>query len=289
MAQLKKDGAEKIIVCNKLKGKKSEVYPFQIEDMKKMITYFKAHNMWNYYLMFVLSCNLARRVGDMLSLRWVNFFDPKTGGFRKDLFEIVEEKTNKLSNPHINAACREAINDYIHHTKCKPYLDSYNEFVFLQLSGNYRGRVMSDSAYLKALKKAALDLGIEYNVGTHSGRKTFGMMSRMLHPNDYDSMELLRSIYNHSSTSTTSHYIGLTKQKVDAYYDDMGNFFTDYVTGEKELDPITARPVVTIDKSDLYDIIKTAFRAGKSSINSDGSDDLDIVTSLFEMVEDLQK
>ena len=110
MAQLKKDGTEKVICChNKKKGKKSEVYTLELDDMRKLINYFSGNEMWIHYLMLVVSCNLARRVNDTLSLRWENFFDPRTGSFRKDILEIQEDKTDKLANPHINSAVRAAV------------------------------------------------------------------------------------------------------------------------------------------------------------------------------------
>lgn len=97
----------------KKRGTKSEVYPFEIQDMKKLIAYFEEKEQWIMYLLFVLSCNMARRVGDMLALKWVNFFVPETGKYRKDILEIVEDKTDKLANPHINTAVKKAIELYI--------------------------------------------------------------------------------------------------------------------------------------------------------------------------------
>lgn len=290
MAKLKIDGTEKKICNNKKKGKKSEVYPFEIHDMKKMTEYFASNGMWLQYLIFVLSCNMARRVGDMLTLRWINFFDPKTGKFREDILEIMEDKTDKLANPRINSACRAAINLYIEKTGCDVSKDNYTSNVFMQLSGTHKGCVLSDSGYLKSLKKAAEAVGIEYNIGTHSPRKTFGMMSRMLHPGDYDSMELLQTIYNHSSAKTTKHYIGLTKKKIDAYYDDMGNFFDDYIVGNKEYESIAEKPVVNIDANDLRDVIKAAYEAGMNSARSvDAMVHVSNITALMQMVESLMK
>lgn len=288
--KLKKDGSPKIISQNKRKGKKSEVYPFEIEDMKKMIMYFSENEMWLHYMLFVLSCNLARRIGDMLSLKWENFFYPETGKFRADILEIQEDKTDKLANPRINSACREAINLYIEKTGCDVAKDNYTVPVFMQLTGNHKGNVISDSGYLKALKKAANKVGIEYNVGTHSARKTFGMMSRMLHPSDYDSMELLQTIYNHSDTKTTKNYIGLTKQKVDAYYDDMGTFFDEYVTGDKEYTISANKPIVSLDTNDLRDIIKAAYEAGKNNAdNTNMMVHVESINLIMQMVDELVK
>lgn len=288
--KLKKDGTEKKICQNKQKGKKSEVYAFEVSDIKKMIAYFSENEMWLQYMMFVLSCNMARRVGDMLSLKWVNFFDPSTGKYRHDILEIREDKTDKLANPRINSACRAAINLYIEKTGCKVSAENYTMPVFMQLSGTHKGCVLSDSGYLKSLKKAAQAVGIEYNVGTHSPRKTFGMMSRMLHPGDYDSMELLQTIYNHSDTKTTKHYIGLTKQKIDSYYDDMGSFFDEYVIGEKEYAVQGQSPIVSIDTNDLRDIIRTAYESGKNNAgNVDAMVHIDAINSIMQMLESLAK
>ena len=275
---------------NKRKKKKSEVYPFEIEDLKKMILYFQENSMWLHLLLFTFGCNMARRISDTLSLQWYHIFDPKTGLLRKDILPIAEQKTDKLANPKINSACREAINMYIEKTGCNPSLNNYREYVFMQLSGTYKGHIMSSRGYLKALKKAAAYVGIKYNVGTHSTRKTFGMMSRMLHPSDYNSMELLQTIYNHSDTKITKHYIGLTKQEIDRYYDDMGDFFNDYVTGDKVYHDISSVPIVSINANDLKDVIKLAYERGRDNAHStDAMQHIDTITDILKLVEQLEK
>lgn len=291
MAQLKKDGTEKkICCCNKKKGKKSEVLPFEVDDIKKMAAYFQSHEMWLHYLCFVIGLNLARRINDTLSLKWENFFDPKTGKFRDDILEIKEDKTDKLANPRINSACRAAIKLYIEKTGCDVTKNNYTVPVFMQLTGTHKGTVLSDSGYLKSLKKVAAAVGIEYNVGTHSPRKTFGMMSRMLHLGDYDSMELLQTIYNHSSTKITKSYIGLTKKKIDTYYDDMGNFFDDYIVGGKEYKEVSDRPIVSLDTNDLRDVIKAAYEAGMDSAHSnDAMVHVENINMIMQMIEGLAK
>ena len=240
---------------NKKKGAKSEVQPFEVNDIKKMTKYFEDNKMWTQYLLFTVGCNMARRVGDTLTLTWEHFYNPATGNFRTDILEITEDKTDKLANPRINKAVRDAILRYIAETGCDPSENGYKNHVFTQLTGTHKGNVITSDGYRKALKKAAVAVGIEYNVGTHSPRKTFGMVSRMLHPNDYDSMELLQTIYNHSDTKTTKHYIGLTKKKIDQYYDDMGEFFGDYVTGNKQYNKAMNKPTITIEWADLRDVL----------------------------------
>ena len=288
--KLRKDGTPKKICQNKQKGRKSEVYAFEAEDMRRMLRFFAEKEQWIHYLLMVLGCNMARRVGDTLSLSWLHFFNPKTGELRSDLLEIEEDKTDKLANPRINSACRAAIELYLEKTGCDPSEDGYKKPVFLQLSGTHKGAILTDDGHRKAIKKAAQALGITYNVGTHSARKTFGMTSRMLHPGDYDSMELLQTIYNHSDTKTTKHYIGLTKQKVNAYYDDMGSFFDEYIVGDGQYQIGTQSPIVSLNSCDLRDILKAAYEAGRQNAGeADAMVHVDAINTLLDMVEQLSK
>jgi len=289
-AKLRKDGTPKIIVQNKKRGRKSEVYPFSVQDLKLMHKYFADHEWWIHYLLFVFGCNMARRINDTLSLTWEHVFNPKTGVFREELLEIQEDKTDKLANPRINSACRSAINLYIAKTGCDPSLDGYAHPIFMQLSGTHRGSVLTDDGHRKAIKKAAADVGITYNVGTHSARKTFGMISRMLHPNDYESMELLQTIFNHSDVKTTKNYIGLTKQKVNSYYDDFGDFFTEHIEGNTEYTNMESSPIITLDQSDLYDVLKMAYEEGRNNAqNPDPIAHVDSITALIQIVQNLAK
>lgn len=287
--KLKKDGTPKRVKCNKKRGKKSEVYPIQIGDIRRIMDWFVNNQKWEHYLIFVVGINMARRIGDTLSLRWEHFFNAN-GTFRADLLEIIEDKTDKLANPHINSAVRNAINLYLEQTGVNPAENDYRDYVFTQTSGNFKGRIVSADGYRKSLKKAAVELGIEYNIGTHSTRKTFGMISRMLHAGDYDSMELLQTIYNHSDTKTTKRYIGLTKSKVDKYFDDMGNFFDEYVTGNKTFAEVAETPVVSIDVNDLRDVIKMAYKAGADNAGAtDPAVHLEAMSNILAMIEELQK
>lgn len=272
----------------KKESKKREVYPFQPEDIQKMIEHFESNEKWIHYLLFIISCNMARRVGDNLNLQWKHFFN-ENGTFREDLLEIQEEKTDKLANPHINKAVKQAINKYLEKMNYNPADNNYEGYVFMQLSGTHCGKVLTKDASLKAIKNAAKVCGITYNVGNHSTRKTFGMINRMLHPNDYDAMQILQKIYNHSSESSTMHYIGLDKAKADKYYDDMGDFFNDCVFEKKNI-VINNCPVLTIGTADLRDILKMAYDMGmENSKETDYNIHVETMNILMNMVDELKK
>ena len=287
--KLKKDGTPKHTVCNKKKGVSSEVMPIQIPDIKKILNYFEENKKWECYLIFVFSCNMARRIGDTLSLTWQHIFY-SDGEMREDLLPIAEDKTDKLASPHINSAVRKAIQVYLENTKLNPSDNGYMNPVFVQTSGKYKGRVITADGYRKALKKAADEVGIKYNIGTHSPRKTFGMISKLLHPNDPYCMELLRNIYNHTDSKTTEHYIGMTREMINKFYDDMGEFFEGYVTGDKVYNGIGESPVVCLESHDLREIIKEAYKMGaENAENIDPVIHINAMNEIMKMVDKLKK
>ena len=69
------------------------------EDMCKIYRHLMDQKRWNIYLLFVLNYNLSRRVGDLLSAKWSDFFDEKWK-VRK-FWELTEGKTHKIGRAHV--------------------------------------------------------------------------------------------------------------------------------------------------------------------------------------------
>lgn len=285
--------------CGKRAGQKSEVFAYEPADAAKMIAYFASHQKWIHYLLFTIQTISARRVGDLIGycnkqsgkkesdgLLWCDFFYPANGQFRREIRSFKEQKTGKLASPMIPEAIRDAITLYCEKTGCDPSANNYQNPVFLQLSGTHKGKVVSYAGVQKALKEAAAACDIEYNVGTHSARKTFGAATKMLHPGDASCIEALQGYYNHSSSAITNRYIGLTKKKTDGYVEDMGNFFNEYIVGGKEIPMQIASPVISVDTEALFQLIQQAFYAGK---NSDGSNDAALVIELTKQINNIRK
>ena len=282
----------------KKRGQKSEVFAYDPTDMAKIISYFSENSMWIHYLLFTIQVNSARRVGDLIGytnketgkkmsgLIWSDFFNPENGKLRNEIRSFAEQKTGKLASPMINSAMRDAIALYCEKTGCSPSENNYGNPVFMQLSGTHRGKVLSYSGAMKALKEAAAACEIEYNIGTHSARKTFGAVTKMLHPGDANVMEALQSIYNHSSSAITNRYIGLERKQTDGYASDMGEFFNEYAVAGKEIPLEIGTPVINVATNDLIDLIQTAFLAGKSS---DGTNDIAIMADLMKQIEKMKR
>ena len=271
---------------NKTKGKRAEVYTLKIDDVKKLFDYFEENELWQYQLMFSLQVFMGRRAGDTLALTWEDFFNPATGDFYENT-EIQEQKTGKIATPKIAEPCRNYIRSYIEHTGVDPSENNYGNPVFLQTSGNYKGRVVKVDSYRKVLKKAGEEVGIGYNIGTHSARKFFGMMCMNLHPNDPRRMEVVQKIFNHSSAKITLRYIGLEKEHIDQYYDDMGEFYSKYIIGDGKFEFAKDTPVVYMDSTALRNILQKAYQAGMdNSGNADPKLHLVAFNEIMQLVDE---
>lgn len=232
-------------------GEKQEVYPFRAtEDLQKMHNYFIEKKMYRDDMMFRLGVNVGLRAGDLLMLTWNQVF-PEVMGEITDTITIKEEKTDKFRTFYLNASARSAIMDYykilvgeynariekysVKRNACKEGSKMYekwnnmveeiqaeldnlaNDYLFKSREGGY---IEVRPAGL-ILKKAAKAVGIKYNVGTHSMRKTFGYHQLKAHKDDAEFLCHLQNMFNHSSPQITLRYCGLESEKMHDYYDDV--------------------------------------------------------------------
>jgi integrase len=114
--------------ATKKKGK-TEVYPFwNLEDIKKMIDYFKECNDWDSYLTFMFGLLLGRRIGDTVMVRWSDFFY-ENGKRKEEITTIEEQKTGKITGLPVSDMVYDVINTYCDKMNFNP-MEHYNEYVF---------------------------------------------------------------------------------------------------------------------------------------------------------------
>lgn len=151
---------------------------------------------------------------------------------------------------------------------------------FLRDQEWYEAINTQSSAYRSFFKKAADFCDIKYPVSTHTPRKTFGLWSRKLHPYDIDSLEILQEWYGHSDIKTTMHYIGLDKQRISKYANDMDDLLQSVSNGEDF--KIKNAPVISVKTADLREIIMLTINASKNGEDADK-----ILNDAYTMVEEL--
>lgn len=140
----------------------------------------------------VLEANLGLRIGDVLALTLNSII---TDGDRYRL-NIVEDKTDKRR------------------TFTVP-IDIYNYIRMYCLENNIKSNArifdISDRAIQKQLKLVCDYLGFE-NISTHSFRKYF---ATQIYINNNYNIALVRQLLQHSNTSITQKYIGISTQEVE--------------------------------------------------------------------------
>lgn len=147
-------------------------------------------------LICLLGTNCGLRISDILNL---DVKDVKNQNY----FELVEIKTGKRKRLPVN-------------NKLKPLIAKFtkdrnnNEPLFVSKHGNRLERTQ----YYRILKEACNKAGIDYKIGTHTLRKTFGYH----HYKKYKDIAILQKIFNHSSPLVTLIYIGINQDILDDSY-----------------------------------------------------------------------
>ena len=163
--------------------------------LKKIERILKQQSLRN-LLMFLIGTNCGLRISDILNL---NVGDVRN----KTYIDIIEKKTNKPKRFPIN-------------TKLKPLLEKFTqgrndkEPLFLSVFNN---RMERTQCY-RIINLACREAGVDYKIGTHTLRKTFGYH----HYQKFKDVVVLQKIFNHYSPQITLRYIGIDQDMIDNSY-----------------------------------------------------------------------
>ncbi|RCX20159.1 phage integrase family protein [Anaerobacterium chartisolvens] len=179
------------------------VEPIRSKVKIKQMYYYLSGREAKYALLFKFGLNTGLRISDVLPVRVKDVYC-ENGKFR-DYLILKEKKTGKEKKIKLNAALRNAIEDYVKNESL-----TLGEYFFWSKKGKYLSRIQ---AY-RVLKEAAEIIGIE-NFGTHSLRKTWGYWT---YKASRYNIGLIMDTFNHSSPSITLRYIGVNQDQKDELY-----------------------------------------------------------------------
>jgi len=148
------------------------------------------------------------RISDILKLKWNDILN-------KDVFVLVETKTQKSREIRINAQLKKHINECYNHIK-----PSSNE---RQIFLSQKNSVYSVQWLNKIFKsiKSRYNLRID-NFSTHTLRKTFGReVFSKAGTNAEIAIVRLSQLFNHSSVTITRRYLGITRDELLEAYDSL--------------------------------------------------------------------
>lgn len=204
------------------------------DDMRKIYNYLIEKRCWNIYLLYVLNYNLSRRIGDLLNTKWSDFFDERWR--MRKYWSLIEKKTKKKNDIKLNRAVKIAFDTFFEYETAFEKTDkTYDDYVFKQLHGTHKGKVISQEGYRQALIKIENELALEKKLRSHGFRR--GAFTNMLesHPNDPKAKTIIMDISKHSSEQMLSHYIGESDKNKDRYLEDLGDDFIKYAINGEEV------------------------------------------------------
>lgn len=183
----------------------------EAEPIKKISDINAMHRVltkWGYVReaeCFIIGCNFALRVGDLLSLT--------VEQAQAEKIKKTEQKTGKFKEFPINDSARMAINrllNWYHLNNIKPV------YLFQATGNRAKGlnKAISTRHLNNRLKAAAEAIGLDYSVSSHSMRKSMGYHAY----NQGVDVRNLQVLFNHKSEFQTLTYIGVTKRTVSDVY-----------------------------------------------------------------------
>ena len=145
--------------------------------------------------------NLSLRIGDLLNLKYTELnLDDRT-------LKLTEAKTGKLKLIRLNAS---AIAVIARRQQEQPA----DAWLFQVHSNRAKDKPVSRVSVSRVFKAVGDVLGL--NINTHSMRKSRGMAMF----SDGVPIEKIARVLNHSNTTSTLRYLGITKEEVLRTYDD---------------------------------------------------------------------
>lgn len=182
-------------------------------------------------------------------------YQPKTDWINRCMLNVYSENS-------IDAWCRVLNKDFSDKRKEKIFNDfhkqkkysSLGDYLYYEVEYNDVVKWQTDD-YRKKLKKAVEDVGIQYQVSSHSLRKSFGYWIHKTHPFDPDCLLSLQKLFNHSDLQTTINYIGLTEEKNRQLINDHGEFIHNVLAGKGD-EIVRNMPVISLKSDDFGKIIR---------------------------------
>ncbi|MGN1044028.1 MAG: tyrosine-type recombinase/integrase [Acutalibacteraceae bacterium] len=188
-----------------------------LEEIEKIKKYFLDRKEYRNYCLFIVGITTGYRCGDLLSLKFSDFFDEDYSWKRE--IDIVEQKTKKRRKMPISGSIKNALNLYIRQIG---YFE-LDEYVFKSQKG--KNKPIGISPMRSIFNKMAIDLKLPYHCSTHFLRKTFAYWFLQVHKNDMTTLATLQDILNHSSEKMTLKYCGIEKERKEQMLKSLENLW----------------------------------------------------------------
>jgi len=173
------------------------------KQLKELAGYFLDREQYRNYALIVLGVCTALRIGDLLSIKWVDVYDFEREDFNTHI-TLTEKKTGKTKTIALNKQAIKALRLLFPHRR--------GEYIFV--SNRKNENAISRTQAWRIIKAAATAIKIVGCIATHSLRKSAGyhLWKAGVLP------VMLMDIFNHSSFEITKRYLGISQDDRDRIY-----------------------------------------------------------------------
>lgn len=176
-----------------------------LEHIQMIRDYLVSKERYRDNLLFIMGINFGLRIGDLLKLRVGNIINENLE-YRFPI-QIQEQKTGKPRKVFVNQAVDDAFALYVENR----FNVSLNDYLFTGSNGNTPMRRQSVDRIFRQIMR---ELDLPYNSGTHMFRKTFAYWTLKISPDRQRALYMLQKMLNHSSSTTTLFYAGITDDEI---------------------------------------------------------------------------
>ncbi len=190
-------------------GQKTTTTFLPWEIYLSMVAKLERDKNYKFCLLLAVGVNTGLRISDLLKLRVSDVMG-------KDTFKINEGKTGKERNIKINKDLRIILDRVI-----PKYVKSDDDML---LFINRFGTKAIDQSYVNVKFKELCkkyNIKVDGNLSSHTFRKTLGRRVAEVHNYSDQSFLMLSKLFNHSNTTVTRTYLGITEGEIHELYDSL--------------------------------------------------------------------
>lgn len=264
-------------------------------DIKNMMDYFRDNEKYDEFMILMFGMLLARRIGDILSLKWSDFYY-ENGSKKETLNTLIEQKTDKIVEISVTNITWDYIDWYCNIKHINP-MEHFNEDIFQCAYKDELGDNYTEEEYYEAIRKQSgmfryeFKKNAEFNgikeVSTHSLRKTFGYIAHQINKYDPDGLPVLQTIFGHSDIETTKRYIDIMSEKAEKMFNDVGKYISDIDNGVVPI--IDNIPAIALKTNDMRDVILFVYNKGRENANiTDLNVHMETMNKFLLMVEEMR-
>jgi integrase len=188
-------------------GQKTTTTFLPWETYLSLVAKLERDHNYKFCLLLAVGVNTGLRIGDLLRLKASDLVG-------HDTFKIEEGKTGKERNIKINKDLREILDRVLP----KYIQGSFDRLLFL----NKYGTKAIDKSYVNVKFKEICKkykVKVDGNLSSHTFRKTLGRRVAEVHNYSDQSFLMLSKLFNHSNTTVTRTYLGITEEEIHELYD----------------------------------------------------------------------